>query len=273
MLLPSNCLLIYTLPVATINTVPFHPHSEEYTMNTRFTVLLVVFAVVSCSVRPRLYSRELAEKHIADSLRVVDSLRIVDSIRIADSCMIARYRIADSVLVKEREKKRKEAEFEMANEKYDATDTTEYTSEEDIFSSRTISIDTNSTYARLIDSLEREHDRINDVIHDNDEWFKNMKAYPVSEKIRYIQYLLQYGMKDTVQIAAYCSDLDKLYKMKYQLFCAIQNSQTGNTRTFVQMHIEKHKLKMAELSEFVIALSPEVPYYPKHDVVEQYSKQ
>ena len=243
-------------------------------MKPHHAILLVcLMTVTSCRVNPRSFSREEKQKRMADSLRIVDSLHVVDSVRIADSIMISRYQKADSVRVKEREEKRiADERLAAATAVAPSPEKIEYESDDDIVSARTIAVDSTTPYARLIDSLETEHDHINNQIHDYDEHFKTMKIFPVSEKKRYIEFLLRNKLKDTVEIAAYCSDIEKLYKIRFELLCAIQNSQEGNARIFLQSHIERHKRKMAELTELLLIYSSDVPYLQHHDVVNGYSE-
>ncbi len=70
-------------------------------------------------------------------------------------------------------------------------------------------------------------------------------------------------MKDTSAVLACCNSLYELYTIKHELLLAIQKSQHGNTRGFIQYHVEEHKRRMSELSRYLLALTPEVPFYPE----------
>lgn len=207
----------------------------------------------------RLYSRARVEKQVADSLKRLDSLRVADSVHVADSLLIARYQTADTVIRKE--KIRKEKELEMY--KPVAVDSSEiiFRDSVDIYSARTIKVDESSKYARQIDSLENRMDSICNSIHDNDPWFKNMKTFPISEKKRYMIFLLQNNYKDSAAILTCCNQLYQMYSSRVDLLVAIKKSQTHNTKNFVNYHIETVKGHLAELSDFIVALSPKMPYH------------
>jgi hypothetical protein len=49
----------------------------------------------------------------------------------------------------------------------------------------------------------------------------------------------------------------------------IKNSQDPDTKSFIQYHIEKHRQKMADLSNFILAVTPKVPYLPQRDFHEK----
>jgi hypothetical protein len=221
-------------------------------------VLLALFSI-SSEAKLRLYSRALVEKHIADSLKRIDSLRVADSIRIADSLVVYRYKNAEVEIKKENIRKEKEMEVYKPVE----IDSSEriFRDSVDIFSARTIQIDANSQYAHTIDSLQNRMDSICNSIHDHDPWFKNMKTFPISEKIRYMKFLLKNNYKDSASILVCCNQLFQMYSSRIDLLTAIKNSQTHNTKKFVNSHIERIRDQMVELSDFIVALSPEIPYH------------
>ena len=228
-------------------------------------ITAVIFAVFSsCSIHPKIYSREEQQQHIADSLRIVDSLRVADSIHVADSLMIARYQNADKVIKNERQQQQDSIVSEMFV--FDATvPVNEQADEEgDAVSARSIKISPDNPQAKKIDSLQAEFDRKNALLHDGDSHFRNMKTYATSEKKRYMRFLLQHKMKDTAQIAEYCSGLADLYRTQIAIFEALQESQDGNTKSFVRRHRQLYETRMEELSEFIVALTPEVPFRPSH---------
>jgi hypothetical protein len=132
-------------------------------------------------------------------------------------------------------------------------------------------IDPDNPQAKKIDSLQAEFDRKNALLHDGDLHFKTMKTFAVSEKKRYMRFLLKHGMKDTAQIVAYCTDLADLYRTQLAIFSAIQESQEGNTKDFVHRHNKQYEGRLKELSEFIVALTPEVPFRPSHSLHEDYS--
>ncbi len=221
-------------------------------------MLLVIFSI-SSEGKLRLYSRELAEKYVADSLKRIDSLRVADSIRVADSLMINRYQRAEVEIREDMVRKEKEMEIYKPVE----TDSSEriFRDSVDIFSARTIKIDANNQYALVIDSLQHRMDSICNSIHDNDPWFKNMKSFPISEKIRYMKFLMQHNYKDSASILVCCNQLSKMYSSRIDLLTAIKNSQTHNTRNFVNYRIENIRRQMSEIGDFIVALSPNIPYH------------
>lgn len=237
-------------------------------------IAAVVLAVYSsCSVHPKLYSREELEQRAADSLRIVDSLRVADSIRIADSLMIARYHSADKVIKNERQQQQDSIVSEMFV--FDAilpSDNTIREEEGDAVSARSIQISPDNPLATKIDSLQVEFNRKNALLHDGDSHFKNMKTYATSEKKRYMQFLLKHKMKDTAQIAQYCNGLADLYRTQIAIFEALQESQDGNTKSFVRRHRLLYEERMEELSEFIVALTPEVPFRPSHTLNRSFSE-
>jgi len=227
-------------------------------MRLIFTMLLLVHCAVSTQARMHLYSRALAEKQVTDSLRAIDSLRVVDSLKVADSMMIARYHVADTALIQERIQKKKDREAA----KPVVIDPAERILPDDVdnISARTIVIDQNNEYAHQIDSLQNRVDSICNAIHDNDTYYKNMKTFPVSEKKRYLCYLMQNHLRDTAAVLDCCNRLAMMYAAKLELLIAIRNSQSVNTKSFMAYHIEEQKRRMGELSDFIVALSPAVPY-------------
>jgi hypothetical protein len=63
----------------------------------------------------------------------------------------------------------------------------------------------------------------------------------------------------------YCNNLYEIYKVKQDMLFAIKNSQDPNTKTFIQSHIDEHRRKMADLSNFILAMTPKVPFLPQRD--------
>lgn len=239
-----------------------------------FIVAAVAIAVcLSCSIKPTLYSREIEQQRIADALKVSDSLRVADSIRIADSLMIARYHKADEVIKEERQHHKDSVFSEMFIFNNDEPVNEPLDDDTDVVSARSIVIDPDNPQMRKIDSLQAEFDRKNALLHDKDTLFKMMKTFAISEKKRYMRFLLQHKMKDTVQIAAYCNSLADLYKTQLAIFSAIQESQEGNTKSFVRRHKVRYESRMEELSEFILALTPEVPFRPSHTLRERHSSE
>ncbi|MDP4103304.1 MAG: hypothetical protein Q8935_00005 [Bacillota bacterium] len=231
-------------------------------------ILLLLTLSISTHAGIHLYSRALAEKYadslkrvdslrVVDSIKAIDSVRIADSLHIADSLMIIRYRIADAELIKEREQKKKEEETAMYTPL--EVDSSELIPEDtlDNISARTIVINENTPYAREIDSLQKKVDSLNNGIHDNDLWFKKMKKFPISEKKRYMIYLLNNHYKDTVQILTCCNQLYQMYSTRISLLNTIRKSQSDNTKSFMINHIESINQQLVILSNFIVALSTE----------------
>jgi len=228
-------------------------------MKLIYGIMLLALFSISSEAKLRLYSRALIEKHVADSLKRTDSLRVADSIRIADSLMINRYKHADVEIRKEKIRKEKEMEVYKPVE-IDSSERV-FRDSVDIFSARTIKIDEKNKYAIIIDSLQNRMDSICNSIHDNDRWFKNMKTFPISEKIRYMKFLMEHNYKDSASILVCCNQLFQMYSSRIDLLTAIKNSQTHNTKNFVSYHIENIRRQMTELSDFIVALSPDTPYH------------
>lgn len=210
----------------------------------------------------RLYSRSKVEQATNDSLRILDSLYTADSISTADSLIIARYQKIDVEMGNEK----KTAEAAIKNQPTPqpvepiSASAPQYNEN---LAERTISIDPNNSYASAIDSFQIAIDLLNDSIHDNDIYLKKMKPFPVSEKQRYISFLLRNNMKTSAQLLSYCDAVFELYKVKQQLLIAIRNSQDSNTKSFISYHLEEHRKKMGELSELILSLTPAVPFYPE----------
>jgi hypothetical protein len=87
-----------------------------------------------------------------------------------------------------------------------------------------------------------------------------MKTYPVSEKKRYLLFLLENHYKDSAAVLTYCNQLYQLYNCKLDLLITIRNSQNNNSKSFMAPHIEEQKRRMAELSDFIVVFSPKVPF-------------
>jgi hypothetical protein len=242
-------------------------------MKTYIIAAIMIAVFFSCSIRPKLYSREERQQHIADSLRAVDSLRVADSVRVADSLMIARYHTADKVIKKERQHHKDSVFSDMFVFNDDEPVYEPVDDEPDAVSARSIVIAPDNPQAKKIDSLQTAFDRKNALLHDGDTHFRRMKTFAISEKKRYMRFLLQHKMKDTAQIAVYCNSLADLYRTQLAIFSAIQESQKGNTKSFVRRHREQYESRMEELSEFILALTPEVPFRPSHTLHESYSDQ
>lgn len=226
-------------------------------MKQIYGIMLLALFSISSDGKLRLYSRTLAEKHVTDSLNRIDSLRVVDSLRVADSLVINRYQCAEVEIRKEKIRIEKSMEVYKPVE----TDSSEriFRDSVDIFSARTIKIDANNQYALTIDSLQNRMDSICNSIHDHDRWFRNMKIFPISEKIRYMNFLMKNNYKDSASILVCCKQLFKMYSSRIDLLTAIKNSQTHNTKKFVNYHIENIRQQMTELSDFIVALSPDIP--------------
>jgi hypothetical protein len=234
----------------------------------KLTPVMILLFVVSFSTNAaiHLYSRALAEKHVTDSIKAIDSSRVADSLRIAtrisDSMMVDRYRAAEKDLKTEKIKEQKALEaFKPV-----AVDSSVPIIQDDVddISARTVVIDQNNKYAAEIDSLQKKTDSIYNSIYDQDPLFKKMKTFPVSEKRRYMIYLMKNNLKDTTAIQNCCNQLFQAYSSKIDLLVAIRNSQTNNTKSFMTNQIEIFKQRMAELSNFIVALSAIVPSPPQH---------
>ncbi len=224
-----------------------------------FPFISMIFLITATAdAKIHLYSRTLAEKWVADSLKRIDSLRVADSVRVADSMLIARYAVADTAVKNENARNEKEME------KYKRVDVDSsqiiLPDEVDDFSARTIEIDDSNPYAQVVDSLQNRIDSINTALHDADQWYSKMKAYPVSEKKRYLLFLIQNHYKDSSAVLAYCNELYQMYGCKLDLLIAIRNSQTNNSKSFMAAPIEVQRQRIAELSNFLVALSPKVPF-------------
>lgn len=232
---------------------------------------IALLLLISLSdAKMRLYSRDLAEKWVTDSLHRIDSLQAADSLRVSDSMLVARYQDADKTIKNERCKAaeiaaRNAAEKLLLDSINAAHRDSVMPEDVDNISARTIIIADTSPFAHEIDSLQRRVDSICAAIHDHDKWYTTMKTYPVSEKKRYMQYLMKNNIKDTTAILACCSKLYQMYVYKHELLLAIRKSQSTNTKSFMTLHIDEHKRRMGELSEFLIALSPTVPFLPGHE--------
>jgi hypothetical protein len=216
------------------------------------------------------YSRARQEKWVADSLKRIDSLHIADSLRLADSLTVARYQASDSMLVKQ--KMQEAAELKNTPAMPD-TGIVPIPGEVDITSGRTIVIDPKNPYAKTIDSMQKVIDSLNNYVHDCDSRLKEMKKFPISEKKRYIHFLLQNKLKDTAAIVMYCNSIYEIYKVKQDMLFAIKNSQDPNTKTFIQSHIEEHRKKMADLSNFILAVTPKVQFLPQRDLPKKITEQ
>lgn len=210
----------------------------------------------------RLYSRSKVEQATSDSLRILDSLYTADSISTADSLIIARYQKIDIEMSNEKKAAEAAAQNQPTPEPVESIPASAPQYNENL-SERTISIDPNNSYASKIDSLQIAIDHLNDSIHDNDIYLKKMKPFPVSEKQRYISFLLKNKMKTPAQLRTYCDAAFELYKVKRQLLVAIRNSQDNNTKSFISYHLKEHRKKMGNLSELILSLTPAVPFYPK----------
>lgn len=228
-------------------------------------MILLVVVSFSINARIRLYSRSFSEKYVADSLRAIDSLRVADSLSVAkhieDSMMIARYRIADIDLKNEKISKQKAIEaFKPV-----ATDSSDQVILDvvDNTSARTIVIDENNQYAMEIDSLQKRTDSIYNSLYGHDPWFKKMKTYPLSEKKRYMIYLIQNNLKDNAAVLSCCNLLYQAYSSKIDLLIAIRNTQSNNSKNFMTNQIEIFKHEMTELGNFIVVQSPKVPFLPQ----------
>lgn len=221
-------------------------------------ISLILLLTATSDAKIRLYSRTLAEKWVADSLKRIDSLRVADSVKVADSMFVSRYAVADTVVKNENVRNEKEMEkykrVEVDSSQIIVPD------EVDDFSAREIKIDEGNPYAKVVDSLQNRIDSINTALHDADLWYSRMKTYPVSEKKRYLLFLIQNHYKDSSAVLTYCNDLYQLYGCKLDLLIAIRNSQTNNSKSFMAAPIEQQRQRIAELSNFLVALSPKVPF-------------
>ena len=197
-------------------------------------LLPVIVAVITlvwtseAKFKIRLYSRDLAEKWVADSLRRIDSLRVADSLKAADARFVSRYAVAD------KEVKIENAQLQKEMEKYKRVEEDSsqiiLPDEVDDISARTIEIDESNPYAKQIDSLQVSIDSINNGLHDHDKWYVNMKTFPVSEKVRYLSFLMQNHYKDSSAVLTYCNQLHQLYNCKLNMLIAIRNSQSNNSK-------------------------------------------
>jgi hypothetical protein len=228
---------------------------------------LVFLSFIDCAP-PKLYSRDRQEKWIADSLaRIqhhIDSVRVADSLHVADSLTVLRYEESDSLLLKER--LQEAAELKVVSTPINDNVPLEVSKEVDNVSGRVIVVKPDNPFAKTIDTLQKRMDSLNNFIHDNDSRFKEMKKFPPSEKKRYITFLLQNKMKDTSAILTYCEKVLEVYKIKHRMLIAIKNSQDMNTKTFIQSHIDAHIKKISDLNNFILTLTPKVPFFPTREV-------
>jgi hypothetical protein len=226
-------------------------------------VFLFIMALADSALPGGWYSRSRQTKWVCDSLKRLDTLRIADSLHKADSSEVARYEQSDSMVAVQ--KKTEAEERKKTPVVFVDSEIVPIPQMIDNTSGRTIVIDPGNPYAKAIDSLQKVIETNRNLLHDKDSKFKEMKLFPISEKKRYIGFLLQNKLKDTNAIVAYCNALYEIYKTKQDLLLAIKNSQDPNTKNFIQHHIEEHRQKMAELSNFILAITPKIPYLPQRE--------
>ena len=222
------------------------------------TILFLVLILIGCS-KVTLYDYEKREQITTDSLSVLDSLKIADSIQTYDSLLAYHYLTADET--REELKKRKTARL-TAIEKYKedsivaAADTT---TKEKPSGPTLIVIKEDTKYAEMIDSLQTEIDNLTDSIYGEDPLLLEMKDLKFLEKKAHLKYLLREHKKDTAEVLAFCESMQQLYNLEYEKHVCIMETQKGDTRGLINLHIRKIRAELGELGRFIYSLTSKMP--------------
>ncbi len=214
---------------------------------------IAAIALVCCAgLAEAKTRRQRREEARLDSIRIADSLRVADSIRIADSLMMARYRSADQRLKKakqeetERKKRLQELRREAARQQEDSTG--------DAVAAREIVLPPDSREARIVDSLESViHSREQRLYQDAE--FGKSRDYSLPETIRYCRYLLKHAKRDLEQVTGFIEEKHALLSMELRKLNILMDTQEGNNRAFLLLHVKRVKEDLSYLSGFLVTLS------------------
>jgi hypothetical protein len=199
------------------------------------------------------YTYSVRQKIIADSLHVADSIRIADSTRRADSLMVERYASSDEKLSKQARRETQQAKVDDSARKA-VIPITE--SEQDIFSSRSITISEQDANAGAIDSLQWVIDSLKVQLYEKDVHFQKMERFPFDEKKRYLHYLVENQFKDTAQIVSWCERMHAMLNLEQdKMRLMIKTQQDGNTKTFLMAHLKRTQEKLDLWSGLLLSLS------------------
>jgi hypothetical protein len=210
-------------------------------------------AVALFCIQGGFYTYSVRQKIKADSLHVADSIRIADSTRHADSLMVERYASSDDTLSKQARRETQQARADDSARKA-VIPITE--SEQDIFSSRSITISEQDANAGAIDSLQWAIDSLKVQLYEKDVNFQKMERFPFDEKKRYLHYLVENQFKDTAQVVLWCERMHAMLTLEQEkMHMMIKTQQDGNTKTFLLAHLKRTQDKIAQWSNLLVSLS------------------
>jgi len=231
----------------------------KYSQIVYITLYFIIFS--SNSVDARRISKEKHLKNIADSIHIADSLNRLDSIRIADSLCNARYKFAEEQL---NEEESTEMELNRVDSQYLVNAVATYGQSvsyesDDKNSVHEIIIDNNSTTSKKLDSIETLIDSFNTILYRNNSRYNQMKTYSVKDKKAFMQFLVKNNIKDTSEIINCCQLLYGLSELEQQKLFLILETQSGDNRAVLHLHLKRVRNELEELSRFLLSLSPQVP--------------
>lgn len=116
----------------------------------------------------------------------------------------------------------------------------------------------------IIDSLQNAYDICSTVVYERNQLYKKSSTYNFNDKIRYMNYLLQYSLQDTSSVLTHCNGLIILRNIKLDLYQAIIETQGGNIRSRIAGYIRKIKQEQIRLTDYMLKLTHETVGEVKH---------
>jgi len=90
----------------------------------------------------------------------------------------------------------------------------------------------------------------------SDKWFKKAKKYSFEDKKRFVRWLAEKNLVDTVKILQLCTDWYSLQDFEYQKILLIIDSQDAATKAILQPHLKTAQDKMRDITRLIFTLSP-----------------
>lgn len=126
-----------------------------------------------------------------------------------------------------------------------------YTSKNNSYTQREIIITDDS----LLAEINFYQDKIDILCNYKDKYFKEMQELNLSDKERYIYFLLKNHLKDTTECINLCNRVCKILNHECGKLYIIAQAQKGNTKAFINRHIKNKRAEMRIINNIRLNLA------------------
>lgn len=127
----------------------------------------------------------------------------------------------------------------------------DYTSNNNSYSRREIIITDDS----LLAEINYYQNKIDSLHNYDNKYSKEMQELNLSDKERYINFLLKNHLKDTIDCINLCHRIHKILNHECDKLYIIAQAQKDNTKTFVNQHIKSKHAEMKVINNIWLNLA------------------